>query len=277
MIILQAQLDDIKERERNWAITEDSADKIAGVETLGVKQPPNVSASSFVSEQNQKAAALERMRKDQEERLRSLSSPLPVKGEAPRYGGPATKNPAPNPVTPKGSSARQVVSLASMFNTGNQDRPEQSATLPTPPPPPQPRSPRLSLSEMTRLKKDPVPLEGKNSDVRIPSLAEMTRLKKDNNGGASRIGAASNTAAGRQPVRQQVPISNSDNIRRPIRQQILISSEDSENDDLLQSNKKMSIGEAMKRASSPEGTSSKDKEAEQKRSKMWGIDIDKLL
>ena len=78
MIILQAQLDDIKERERNWAITEDSADKIAGVETLGVKQPPNVSASSFVSEQNQKAAALERMRKDQEERLRSLSSPLPV-------------------------------------------------------------------------------------------------------------------------------------------------------------------------------------------------------
>lgn len=275
-ILKEAQMDDLHEREKNWQITEEQSARTTRTDPS--RAVPDVSASSFVSVQQRKTDEISRMKQEQAERLRSLNSPLPAPA------APRGASSAPRPAAARGrSSARQVASLASILGGGNTATPSPA---PAPPPPP---APRLSLSEMTRLKKDDTGRPAASSAASrgsagdragIPSLAEMTMLKKDNSG----VGAAAAAGGPRRPVRQKLPLSgdarSSSTKRGPIRQRLPIGDDDEEadeNDDLIRSGrgKTMSIGDYKSKGDGSSGTGAK--EDEQKKSKMWGIDIDKIL
>ena len=233
-------------------------------DTAGLpSRQPDVSSSAFVNEQQKKQVEVDRLKKEQEDRLRALNSPLPSPGSPPRVIPPS---PAPMPMkTP--SSAKSLSELSSLLNG-----PIPAAADPpaTPPPPPAPASPLPSLAEMTRLKKDDPPSSP------LPSLAEMTRLRKDSDAGArsNSSGAAASKAAGggKRVVRQQLPLLDDDD------------DVDYDGDDYLRNgpNVGMSIGDVMKnigqKKSEDDGGSSSSGGGQtdaEKKAMMWGIDMSK--
>lgn len=250
----QARNDALKDRQFTRAIMDDTAG-------LTSRQPPaDVSSSAFVNEQQKKQAEVDRLKKEQEDRLRALNSPLPSPGSPPRVTPPS---PAPMPMnTP--SSAKSLSELSSLLNG---PIPAAADPTATPPPPPAPASPLPSLAEMTRLKRDDPPSSP------LPSLAEMTRLRKDSDTGTSTTGsvAAPKASGGRRVVRQQLPLLDDDD------------DVDYDGDDYLRNgpNVGMSIGDVMKnigqKKSEDDGGSSSgggQTDAE-KKAMMWGIDMSK--
>lgn len=231
----QSQNDVLKDRQFTRAIMDDTAG-------LPSRQEQDVSPSAFVNEQQKKQAEVDRLKKEQEDRLRALNSPLPSPGAPSRVMPPS---PAPARMnTP--SSAKSLTELSSLLNGPIPAAAEPPAT---PPPPSAPASP-------------------------LPSLAEMTRLRKDNDasGGGNSGGGGGSVApqaGGKRVVRQQLPLFDDDD------------DNDYDGDDYLRNgpNTGMSIGAVMKnigqeKSEDDSGGSNRGGQTDaEKKAMMWGIDM----
>ncbi len=194
--------------------------------------------SSFVEEQEKKRQELDKILQLQREQLKSLNSPLPSPTKA------AVSNTKP---VIKTSSATRI-----------------------------PTTPNLSLSELT-MKSKPKPEPADNiQEIATPtpsptarlSLTQMTMLKRDDDkpkvDTKSVKQEAKPTPAPRRIVRQKVPLPGAN-----------------EDDDFMEyargsENAKMSIKDIMAKQNSDKSDSGGKKNAKNK-SKMWGIDMDKLF
>ena len=194
--------------------------------------------SSFVEEQERKRQELEKVLQLQREQLKSLNSPLPSPTKA------TVSN--TNPVM-KTSSTTKIPTTPNLslseLTMKSKPKPDptddvQEITAPTPAP-----APRLSLTQMTMLKR-----EDDKPKVDTKSVKQETK----------------STPAPRRIVRQKVPLPDGD-----------------EDDDFMEyargsDNAKMSIKDIMAKQNADKSDSG-SKKNEKNKSKMWGIDMDKLF
>ena len=239
-----------------------------------------VSASSFVKEQQARKAEIDRLRKLDEQSLKSLNSPLPAPGRMNRQVGlkpqipqrsvpPPTPAPRPKTVRPSSSASSPDLSLAALtMAKKKEDSPRPSSPA---------SSPDLSLASLTMAKKKednpatamPVPPPAPAQSL---NLFEMTKLKKDE--------PPSTVASKRPPaqkqqrkrvVRQQLPLSSRE----------IIGDDDIDDDDLIRSSAPgLTVADALKAQRKRGGESStggakKDLSADDK-AKQWGIDMSKF-
>ena len=228
----QSQNDVLKDRQFTRAIMDDTAG-------LPSRQEQDVSPSAFVNEQQKKQAEVDRLKKEQEDRLRALNSPLPSPGAPSRVMPPS---PAPARMnTP--SSAKSLTELSSLLNGPIPAAAEPPAT---PPPPSAP----------------------------LPSLAEMTRLRKDNDasGGGNSVGGGGSVAPqaeGKRVVRQQLPLFDDDDD----------NDYDGDDYRRNGPNTGMSIGAVMKNIGQEKseddsgGSNGGGQTDAEKKAMMWGIDM----
>eukprot|EP01083_Nonionella_stella_P190916 706974_1 len=220
----------------------------------------DAAANAFVDAQEKKKAALDQFMKEQKDRLATLSSPLPFQNSSvpkvqPRKSNGASSSPPPATIP--------SLNLADL--TMKKSAPSPSTPAPTPTP--APAAPRLSLAEMTMLKKPnnsapaPSPAKAPASSSRPLSLAEMTMLKKPQGG----------AAAASKPAAPQT-------IGAAMRQ-----NSDEEEEDFFEfsrggGNSGMSLKEIMAQQQEEDGAPKKSgANAAKEKSKMWGIDIDAFM
>ena len=213
-----------------------------------------VSASSFVKEQQARKAEIDRLRKLDEQSLKSLNSPLPAPGRMNRQVGlkpqipqrsvpPPTPAPRPKTVRPSSPASSPDLSLASLtMAKKKEDNP--ATAMPVPPPAP---AQSLNLFEMTKLKKDEPP--STVASKRPPAQKQQRK----------------------RVVRQQLPLSSRE----------IIGDDDIDDDDLIRSSAPgLTVADALKAQRKRGGESStggakKDLSADDK-AKQWGIDMSKF-
>lgn len=250
-ILKEAAEAKLRDRERVRDIEERSA---ARVSRTVPQQPKNdVSVSAFVQDQRRKQEEIARLRKLDQQSLKSLNSPLPSPGKMPMGMPPSPYPPAPYqappPVVTRPSPAPAPrLSLADLTMAKKR---EDSGTPPAPAsPPPAPASPapRLNLFEMTKLKKE--------SDSSTSSSTARPAAKKN---------PPAKKRVVRQQVRQQLPSYDDDD-------------EDDEEDLMRSGAPGLTIADAMKkqRKSGGGGTPGGKKMTADEKAKAWGIDISKF-
>lgn len=235
-----------KARQRDREVVRDiemqSAARIS--RTVPKKSNEDASVSSFVREQQRKNEEIERLRKLDEQSLRSLNSPLPSPGKA-----PVSMPPSPAvPVARSSPTSMPDLSLASltMAKKKNEESPAVAPATTSPPPSP----PRLNLFEMTKLKKDT------DSSSSTPTVSRPNVNKRPV----------------KRAVRQQLPLST--------RSVLGDDDEDDDDDDLMRSGAPgLTVADALKQQRKKKGGNAPggkdDKSAEQK-AMQWGIDMSKF-
>ena len=271
---IQATEDDLNEREKNA----ETSELFSAKTTRTVSQPvtEDVSVDSFVKQQEDKKAALDRLLEEQKARLATLNSPLPstpdqVLGVSPTITPSPFSSPSPSitpqvpdvspSITPtpavvpsppsRGPMPGLSLSELTMKSQTRKSASSPASTTPTPSSPPPPASdpaPRLNLMEMTMLNKSK-----DQKVVKKPPTSSTT--------------SRSTPKERKGPIRQFVPIQDDDN-------------DDDEDDDFFEysrngNNSNMSIKDIMSRSGASADEEDSKKAAKQK-SKMWGIDIDKF-
>ncbi|KAL7537904.1 hypothetical protein ACHAXR_009131 [Thalassiosira sp. AJA248-18] len=253
-ILKEAAEAKLRDRERVRAIEAQAAARVSRTVPKPTKE--DASVSSFVREQQRKKEEIDRLRKLDEQSLKSLNSPLPSPGKGP-VGIPPSPYLRPSPVV---------------------------ASPPPPAPVPAARSssPDLSLASLTMAKKSEPPASPPPSPPPAPAqrlnLFEMTKLKKESDSSAS-SSPARPTPAKKKPVkravRQQLPLST-----RSILGDDDEYDDDDDEDDLMRSGAPgLTVADALKQqrkkgggGSSPGGK--KNISADEK-AKQWGIDMSK--
>lgn len=242
-------------------IEELTAAKVA--RTVPKKSKDKVDVKSFVREQQRKREEIDRLRKLDEQSLKSLNSPLPSPRTGP-IGIPPSPYLRPQPVV----------------------TPPVAARPPPPTPVPASRSPALSLSSLTMAKKKedsgvpstPASAPPPPAPSKPLNLLEMTKMKQHPDSSASDAPArpaAAKKKPAKRVVRQQLPLST---------RSILGEDDDDEDDDddLMRSGAPgLTVADALKQqrkkggggGSSPGGK--KDLSADD-RAKQWGIDMSKF-
>jgi len=236
-ILKEAAERKMKDRELVRDIEAQSAARISN--TVPRKPKEDASVSAFVREQQKKKEEIDRLRKLDEESLKSLNSPLPSPGRPPVGISPSPYQaldniptpPPPAPVPVVKSSAAPDLSLASLtMSKKSESAPEPTVSSPSPAP-----AERLNLFEMTKLKDD---------------------------------------AASRPAVKKSSPPK-----KRIVRQQVLLDDDDEEDDDsMLSGAPGLTIADALKKERKKGGGSGpggKDMSANDK-AKAWGIDMSKF-
>lgn len=245
-------------------------ERAAAMASHTVPQPrsPDVSAESFVEEQEKKKNALNELRKSQSDRLASLNSPLPSIGQNQKVE--SKPNQSTEPKKPVG--IMPSLNLGNLMMNKQQKDDVKSTQESTDSATKTDSEPRLNLADLTMAKK-PVtpkrePVAPPETDTKIPSLADMTMLKNNQTKKVQSPPPAS-APSGSSPIRQSIPIALED---------------DEEEDDFFEytrngGNSGLSIKDIMARQgadASADDTTSKSDAAKQQ-SKMWGIDIDKFM
>ena len=246
IISLKAEDDDLRERERNVEILENSVAMETHTDPQHLHE--DASANAFVREQQKKKTALDNFIDEQKKRLASLNSPLPspVSTSRPSRVIPSSK-PVSQPSIPSTSIPKSTVSAPSVAPT-----------------------PSLSLAELTMGKKqsntetvkNPIPSPEPQAQSPNLSLKEMTMLNK-----TKRQGVTTANIEKKGPIRQNIPVQDND--------------DDDEDDDFFEysrngSNSNMSIKDIMSRNNEGSSNTEDAASAAKQRSKMWGIDIDKF-
>jgi hypothetical protein len=235
-ILKEAAERKMKDRELVRDIEAASAARISN--TVPRKSKEDASVSAFVREQQKKKKEIDRLRKLDEESLKSLNSPLPSPGRPPvgispsPYQAldniPASPPPAPVPVK---SPATPDLSLTSLtMSKKSESAPEPTVSSPPPAP-----AERLNLFEMTKL--------------------------KDN---ASRTAVKKNPPPKKRIVRQQVLFDDDD--------------DEEDDDTMLSGAPGLTIADALKKERKKGGGSGPGgkKMSENDKAKAWGIDISKF-
>ena len=250
------QAAEAKQRDRELVrdIEEQSAARVS--RTVPRKSTGDASVSAFVREQQQKKEEIDRMRKRDEETLKSLNSPLPSPGKT-------------NSMRPVGLSPEPYRALDSI-----------TPTPPPPPPAPVPvakssSTPDLSLASLTMAKKSestpppiPSPPSPTPSSQRL-NLFEMTKLKDDSQTTKQPPPRKNPPPAKKRVVRQKVPLFNDDD------------DDDDDDDTMLSGAPGLTVADALKQQRNNGGGggtspgANKNLSADEK-AKAWGIDISKF-
>lgn len=254
--ILQAAEARLRDRERVRDIEALSAARVS--RTVPRKSNEDVSVSAFVLEQRKKKEEIDRLRKLDQQSLKSLNSPLPSPGKPPVGISP--------------SPYRALDNL----------QPRPSSPAPAPVPSPASSSPDLSLSSLTMAKKSesnvPTPANPPPSPP-APSqrlnLFEMTKLKEGDDSSSARPAVKKNPPA-KRVVRQQVPLSTRSSFGDD-------DDEDDDEEDLMRSGAPgLTVADALKQQRKKKGgggggsgPGGKNLSAEEK-AKAWGIDMSKF-
>ena len=240
----------------------------------------DVPSSSFIAEQRRKKEEIDRMRRFDEEQLKSMNSPLPSPGRMKRqpmvkpkvgqvsptmYRAPPMEPAARAPRSPSPAPAPGL-DLASLTMAKSK---QGSGAVPPPPAPPNSSSPpRLDLASLTMAKpRDqgsvaPPPSPASSSSPPRLDLASLTMAKKSQNTGAVKRPV-------KRVVRQRVPIADD------------YDDDDEDDDNLMSAAPGMSIAEAMKQqrggssGNKSSGGGGKNLNADD-RAKQWGIDMSKF-
>eukprot|EP00558_Chaetoceros_sp_UNC1202_P004848 CAMPEP_0197246370 /NCGR_PEP_ID=MMETSP1429-20130617/10832_1 /TAXON_ID=49237 /ORGANISM="Chaetoceros sp., Strain UNC1202" /LENGTH=762 /DNA_ID=CAMNT_0042707005 /DNA_START=78 /DNA_END=2366 /DNA_ORIENTATION=+ len=300
-ILQEAADDDLHEREKNANIMEEASARVSN--TVQIPRPQDVSANSFVEQEEEKKRKLDQFRKEQNARLASLNSPLP------KTPPPKVEMKRPNSVPGTVGGVRPVLGNVKPAAGGGKPtagglnpilgnvRPAAGGSKSTaarpPPPSPSAPAPNLNLADLTmrrsasasQPKKTPPPRPAPAS-APAPrlSLAEMTMLKRPQGSGTAP--ATKTSFPPPVPPRSSPPAPPSSGPQGPIRQSVPgLTNLDDEEEDFFEysrdgGNSGMSLKEIMAKESASSGSAAKTDNkpsAAKQQSKMWGIDIDKFM